>query len=59
VAGAHRTAVEAGAGGCHLTRPIADFIEKAGFEIERLDTYYLEGDLKPFGYTYEGHAISR
>jgi ubiquinone/menaquinone biosynthesis C-methylase UbiE len=47
------------AGGCHLTRPIADFIEKAGFEIEQLDTYYLNGELKPFGYTYEGRAISR
>jgi ubiquinone/menaquinone biosynthesis C-methylase UbiE len=47
------------AGGCHLTRPIAEFIEKAGFEIERLDTYYFKGDPKPFGYTYEGQAVSR
>jgi ubiquinone/menaquinone biosynthesis C-methylase UbiE len=47
------------AGGCHLTRPIADLIEKAGFEIERLDTYYLKGDLKPLGSTYEGQAVSR
>jgi ubiquinone/menaquinone biosynthesis C-methylase UbiE len=47
------------AGGCHLTRPIADFIEKAGFEMERLDTYYLKGELRPFGYTYEGVAVSR
>jgi ubiquinone/menaquinone biosynthesis C-methylase UbiE len=47
------------AGGCHLTRRIADCIEKAGFEIERLDTYYFKGDPKPFGYTYEGQAISR
>jgi ubiquinone/menaquinone biosynthesis C-methylase UbiE len=47
------------AGGCHLTRPIADFIEKAGFEIETLDTYYFKGEPKPFGYTYEGSAVSR
>jgi ubiquinone/menaquinone biosynthesis C-methylase UbiE len=47
------------AGGCHLTRPIADFIEKAGFEIEALDTYYFKGDPRPFGYTYEGWAVSR
>jgi ubiquinone/menaquinone biosynthesis C-methylase UbiE len=47
------------AGGCHLTRPIADFIEKAGFEIERLDTYYFKGQPRPFGYTYEGKAVSR
>jgi SAM-dependent methyltransferase len=47
------------AGGCHLTRPIDDLIERAGFEIERLDTYYFKGDPKPFGYTYEGIAVSR
>src|SRR5262249_10326154 len=47
------------AGGCHLTRPIADFVEKAGFEIKRLDTYYFKGDPKSFGYTYEGTATSR
>jgi|SRR5262245_7951175 len=47
------------AGGCHLTRPIDDLVEKAGFEIERLDTCYFKGDPKPFGYTYEGIAVSR
>jgi ubiquinone/menaquinone biosynthesis C-methylase UbiE len=47
------------AGGCHLTRPISDLIEKAGFDIERLDTYYFKGDPKSFGYTYEGVAVSR
>jgi hypothetical protein len=46
------------AGGCHLTRHIADDIERAGFTIEKLDTYYFEGEPKPIGYTYEGHAIS-
>jgi ubiquinone/menaquinone biosynthesis C-methylase UbiE len=46
------------AGGCHLSRPIADFIAKAGFEIERLDTYYFKTAWKPFGHTYEGTAVS-
>ncbi len=45
------------AGGCHLTRPISEFIEKAGFRIEHLDTYYLDGEPRPFGYTFEGRAV--
>jgi len=44
------------AGGCHLTRHIADDIERAGFKIDQLDTYYIKGELKPMGYTYEGRA---
>jgi ubiquinone/menaquinone biosynthesis C-methylase UbiE len=47
------------AGGCHLTRPIAHDIERAGFTIEQLDTYYFPGEPKPMGYTYEGRAIPR
>jgi ubiquinone/menaquinone biosynthesis C-methylase UbiE len=47
------------AGGCHLTRHISDDIERAGFEIEKLDTYYFEREPKPMGYTYEGRAVSR
>jgi ubiquinone/menaquinone biosynthesis C-methylase UbiE len=47
------------AGGCHLTRPISDLIEGAGFEIEKLDTYYFVGEPKPFGYTFEGRAVKR
>jgi ubiquinone/menaquinone biosynthesis C-methylase UbiE len=47
------------AGGCHLTQPIAEFIEKAGFEIEEIETYYFKGDPKPMGYTYEGRAARR
>jgi ubiquinone/menaquinone biosynthesis C-methylase UbiE len=46
-------------GGCHLTRHIDEHIEKAGFEIEKMDTYYFEGEPKPLGYTYEGRAVSR
>jgi len=43
-------------GGCHLTRRIAESIEEAGFQMEKLDTYYFEGVPKPFGYTFEGLA---
>jgi ubiquinone/menaquinone biosynthesis C-methylase UbiE len=46
------------AGGCHLTRRIPDPIEQAGgFRIEHLDSYYFNGEPKPFGYTYEGRAV--
>jgi hypothetical protein len=41
------------AGGCHLTRHIAEDIERAGFEIEKLDRYSCKGEPKPMGYTYE------
>jgi ubiquinone/menaquinone biosynthesis C-methylase UbiE len=45
------------AGGCHLTRRIPELIEQAGgFKIEHLDSYYVKGEPKPFGYTYEGRA---
>lgn len=44
------------AGGCHLTRRIPDSVESAGFTIDHLDTYYFEGEPKPFGYTFEGRA---
>ncbi len=45
------------AGGCHLTRRISEYVETAGFQIEHLDTYYIEGEPKPFGFTYEGRAV--
>jgi ubiquinone/menaquinone biosynthesis C-methylase UbiE len=44
------------AGGCHLTRRMPELIDQAGFTIDNLDTYYFQGELKPFGYTYEGRA---
>lgn len=47
------------AGGCHLTRRIPDAIEQAGFALEQLDCYYFDGNPKPFGYTFEGRAVSR
>ena len=47
------------AGGCHLTRQISEEIERAGFDIEKVDTYYFKGEPKPMGYTFEGRAVSR
>jgi ubiquinone/menaquinone biosynthesis C-methylase UbiE len=44
------------AGGCHLTRNVPEYIERAGFQIEHLDSYYFEGEPKPFGFTFEGRA---
>jgi ubiquinone/menaquinone biosynthesis C-methylase UbiE len=46
-------------GGCHLTRRIAESIERAGFALEDLDAYYERGTPKPFAYTFEGHARKR
>ncbi|HVA10067.1 MAG TPA: methyltransferase domain-containing protein [Acidimicrobiales bacterium] len=47
------------AGGCHLTRKIPEMIEQAGFEFSQLDSYYFQGEPKPFGYTFEGRAAKR
>lgn len=47
------------AGGCHLTRRISDEIERAGFDVEKIDTYYFKGEPKAMGYTYEGRAVKR
>ena len=44
------------AGGCHLSRPIADLLTAAGFTVERLDTYYVPKEPKPFAWFYEGVA---
>lgn len=46
------------AGGCHLTRPIDRLIENAGFALESIDRYYMDDEPKPFGYTFEGRAVS-
>ena len=44
------------AGGCHLTRPIADLITEAGFTIVESAEYYSPKEPKPFGYTFIGRA---
>lgn len=43
------------ADGCHLTRPIPDLIERAGFEHEWADESYAAGP-KPWSYFYVGRA---
>lgn len=43
------------AGGCNLNRPIDRLVTEAGFEMTRLETFYLPGP-KPMGYMYEGVA---
>lgn len=44
------------AGGCHLSRPIAELLTAAGFTLTKLDTYYAPKEPKAFGYFYEGVA---
>lgn len=44
------------AGGCHVTRDISGLVERAGFRIDEVQTYYLTGEPKVFGYTFEGVA---
>jgi ubiquinone/menaquinone biosynthesis C-methylase UbiE len=43
------------AGGCHPNRPIEDLVTDAGFDVTRIDRYYMSGP-KPEGYMYEGVA---
>ena len=43
-------------GGCHLTRPIPELVAKAGFEIERLESYRDNGP-ELFARFYEGVAL--
>lgn len=45
------------AGGCHLTRPIADLITRAGFTIRELDVFYEEASPKVFGADSLGVAL--
>ena len=44
------------AGGCHVTREISDLVMRAGFQLDSVRTYYLSGEPKVFGYTFEGVA---
>lgn len=47
------------AGGCHLTRPIADLVSGAGFTITDLDVFYEKGAPKPVGAASLGVATAR
>ena len=44
-------------GGCHLTRPIVEELERAGFVIREVDRYYEKGP-KPFAWNSLGIAAS-
>jgi len=46
------------AGGCHLTRPIADLLRAAGLKIVVLDEFYEKGAPKPLGALSLGHAVA-
>jgi hypothetical protein len=46
------------AGGCHLNRAIAEFIENVGFRIERLETGYMPGP-RAMTFMYGGSAQPR
>jgi ubiquinone/menaquinone biosynthesis C-methylase UbiE len=43
------------AGGCHLNRPIDQLVAGAGFEMTRLENYYMKGP-RAYGYMFEGVA---
>ncbi len=46
------------AGGCHLTRPIADLVTEAGFRITEIDVFYAKGTPKPWGALSLGVAVT-
>jgi len=45
------------AGGCNLNRDIRAIVEAGGLRVDRIDTYYGEGEPKIFGWLSEGSAI--
>ena len=45
-------------GGCNLDRPIDRLVAEAGFDVARLENFYIRGP-KPVGYLYEGIATKR
>lgn len=46
-------------GGCHLTRPVADLLTKAGFTITEIDVFYEKSAPKPWGAASLGVAVTR
>ena len=46
------------AGGCHLTRPIADLLRTAGFSLSEVDVFYAKGGPKVLGAESLGVAES-
>ena len=45
-------------GGCHLTRPIDEYVAKSGFSIQDRDRYYEDGGPKIFTSLYLGWATN-
>ena len=45
-------------GGCHLNRAVGTLIERAGLQLDRLETGYMRGP-KPMTFMYEGSARPR
>lgn len=45
------------AGGCNLNRDIPLIIEQGGMTVTELETYYGQGEPKPYAYLYEGTAV--
>ena len=45
-------------GGCHLNRAIDRELESAGFELEELETFYMDGP-KPMSWMYRGRGRER
>jgi ubiquinone/menaquinone biosynthesis C-methylase UbiE len=45
-------------GGCHLTRPVAELLTKAGFTITELDIFYEKSAPKPWGAASLGVAVA-
>jgi ubiquinone/menaquinone biosynthesis C-methylase UbiE len=43
--------------GCHLNRPIDQVIQEQGWNVAVVETFYLPGVPRPFGYFYQGMAV--
>jgi ubiquinone/menaquinone biosynthesis C-methylase UbiE len=43
--------------GCHLNRPMDQAIQEQGWDVAEVDTFYLPGVPRPFGYFYQGIAV--
>lgn len=47
------------AGGCHLNRPIREYIETTGFVIEEIDNLYIDNAPRFTGYVSYGRAVKK
>jgi ubiquinone/menaquinone biosynthesis C-methylase UbiE len=45
-------------GGCHLSRPILDLVQNAGFTVKEVDVFYEKGAPKPMGADTLGVAVA-